>query len=155
MFFTCLLQDMAQGHDYDFFVLCYEDCNDEEKAKVIVEFLEGRTNNDGQQYKGFFMKRDAEFGKSIVQNMTSAIENSRKVFVLISEEAMNNNWWKHSAHTLLMHRLNSEDLHDTIIPIYLPGMDMKNSPSELQIYEGVYYENDGDDFLRKILQCLS
>lgn len=155
MFFTCLLQNMAQGHVYDFFVLCYEDSNDDEKAKVIVEFLEGRTNNDGQLYKGFFMMRDAEVGKSIVSNITSAIENSQKVFVLISQEAMDNNWWTYSAHTLLTHRLNSEDLHDTIIPIYLPGMDKRNSPFELQTYEGIYYENDGDDFFRKLLQCLS
>lgn len=135
---------------YNFLILMDED--GEEDRRVSQKILEYLENN---HFHGFYSPRDAHVGMSLFTILKDFIENSDKAFVIVSEEARKNKWWENSAHMLLLDRINNPNLHNTIIPVYLPGVNQNNLPLELQTFEGIYYEeDDGSDFWRKIVMCL-
>lgn len=137
---------MAQQR-YDFYLLNEE--NDNQMAINILQNLEQPANN--QQLRGHYEERDGELGRSIFSNANDAIESSQFVLVLISPHAVNSGWWTMKAHMALKHRLDNPLRRDTVIPIYLPGLTSVQHPLELQITEGIEYDNNpGSHFWRQL-----
>lgn len=140
---------MATNDDtFDFFIL-YEEENaqDREYAERILDGLE--TN---RSLKGFVDFRDATMGKTVFKNFENALTNSRFVLVLISNESIRDKWWDRQMETILFQRLHSEN-KDSVVPVYLPDLDMQNIPVPLSILNGVYYDGDPDSrFWKKILR---
>lgn len=140
---------MATNDDtFDFFIL-YEEENaqDREYAERILDGLETH-----QSLKGFVDFRDATMGKTVFKNFENALTNSRFVLVLISNESIRDKWWDRQMETILFQRLHSEN-KDSVVPVYLPDLDMQNIPVPLSILNGVYYDGDPDSrFWKKILR---
>lgn len=128
---------MAQ-QQYDFYILNEE--NDNAVARNILQFLEQPANN--QQLQGYYDERDGQLGQSIFSNARNAIEGSNFVLVLISSHAVSCGWWELKAHMALTHRLENPLRRNTVIPVYLPGLAQNQQPLELEVIEGVQYDNN-------------
>ena len=137
------------AYQYDFGVLSEEE--DRVISRQIVTYLEGRTNASNAHLKGYLDERDAQPGTLIVDNICTMIEQSKYILVLVSQNSITDGWWKLQAHMSLKHRLDNPQLKDTVIPIYLPGVQLEQRPLELQIFEGLEYDSGVEsDFWRQL-----
>ncbi|CAH1796974.1 unnamed protein product [Owenia fusiformis] len=71
---------------YDFY-LCYNQ-NDENDAWKLCKALEEIELDNGRKIQGFIDCRDGHPGKSIFSNMGEALQLSKKVLVLLTENSM-------------------------------------------------------------------
>lgn len=136
----------TNDESFDFYIL-YEEENaqDRKYAELILNGLETH-----QSLKGFVDFRDAIMGQTIFKNLEMALNNSRFVLVLISNESIRDKWWDRQVETTLYHRLHSEH-KDSVVPVYLPNFNMQNIPVPLSILNGVCYESEPNSrFWRKL-----
>ena len=126
------------AYQYDFGVLSEED--DITISNRILTYLEGQTNTSNAQLKGYHDARDGQMGRSILTNASTMITQSEYILVLVSQNSITSGWWEMKAHMSLKHRLDNPQLKDTVIPIYLPGVQSEQRPLELQIIEGLEYD---------------
>lgn len=138
---------------YDFCILFNEESDaDYQVASQIFEQLEQQPASDGSRnLTGYFSPNNDVAGKTRVQNYTDAIEKSQVVFVLISQDALENNWWKMNAHMLLTHRIENPELVNSIIPV--PLSEQVQTPAYLAHLTKLYYE-DSERFWSRLRRCL-
>lgn len=125
---------------YDFYLIFHE--SDSSTADKILEHFENQANGG---FRGYHPERDSISG-TYSSNLTVALEQSRKVFILLSKSSFESGWFKIQVEASLCHHINTDAIR--IIPIYL---DYVNSPI-LQVFVGVFYESQ--DFWRRIRQAL-
>lgn len=125
---------------YDFYLIFHE--SDSSTADEILEHFENQANGG---FRGFHPERDGIYG-TYTNNLTVALEQSRKVFILLSNNSFESGWFKIQMEASLCHHIITDGIR--IIPIYL---DNVNSPI-LQVFVGVLYE--AEDFWTRIRQAL-
>ncbi|KAL3866437.1 hypothetical protein ACJMK2_043733 [Sinanodonta woodiana] len=144
---------MAEGnenhqYEYDFCIFYQED--ERQDSSVAINILDYLEQNGDRQLKGYIEDRDAILGRTHINNMDNIITNSRFVIVILSEEALQRNWFKFKLHASLKHRLDS-DLRNTVIPIYTGHVH--TVPPSLALINGVDYDADRQSrFWRKLQQ---
>ncbi|OWF54140.1 hypothetical protein KP79_PYT00380 [Mizuhopecten yessoensis] len=123
------------GESYDFYICNHEADND--KAFQILETLEKKNG-----LKGFHDERDAQPGQYVIRNIEKAIESSRFILLVLSEQSMEDGWFEMKLNTGLTHRLFSA-LRDSIIPVYVAPSDGELTvPTALNSIRGIDYSED-------------
>ncbi|KAL3866435.1 hypothetical protein ACJMK2_043731 [Sinanodonta woodiana] len=131
---------MAEGnenHQYEYDFCIFFEENAKEDRAVAIDILEYLEKNGDGHLKGYIEERDAILGKTHISNLDDVITNSRFVIVILSQEALQRNWFEFKLHASLTHRLNS-NLRNTIIPIYTGHVQ----PPSLNTINGVDYDAD-------------
>ena len=116
---------------YDAFV-CYNSEDEQFVIRKLVPHLEG-TWNGRQGYKLCLHFRDFPLGAAIAESIVAAVENSKRVIIVLSENFLNSEWCHYEFQTahhkllqerknriiiILLHEINN-DLHDNQLRIYL------------------------------------
>ena len=116
---------------YDAFV-CYNSEDERFVIRELVPHLEG-TWNGRQGYKLCLHFRDFPIGAPVAESIVAAIENSKRVIIVLSENFLNSEWCHYEFQTahykllqerknriivILLHEINNE-LHDNQLRIYL------------------------------------
>ena len=102
------------GHIHELendFLLWFVNENEKE-ADIIFNFLEKE-----EQLRGFRYDRDKLVGRAKVMNISEAIKNSWKILLLISEDALEHNWFENQMYQSLTHDVNEE--RSIVVPILL------------------------------------
>ncbi|ESO88188.1 hypothetical protein LOTGIDRAFT_78192, partial [Lottia gigantea] len=98
------------GFDYDFFVIY---C-DKDRKWVSYSLLDHLENTRG--FKAFFDHRDFEPGKTIIDNIETAIKKSYKFILVITPDFKKSSWCQHETQAVLTAALNKKE-KGSIIPI--------------------------------------
>ncbi|KAK3584611.1 hypothetical protein CHS0354_005204 [Potamilus streckersoni] len=143
---------MAEGsenHLYDFCIFYQEqEKQDRDVAIAILKYLE---EIEHKPLYGYIEERDAMPGQTCINNMDNVITNSRLIIVILSQAALECNWFELKLHASLTHRLNS-NLCNTVIPVYTGHF--KTLPPSLITIDGIYYDADKQSRFWKKLQQL-
>ena len=134
------------GFKYDVYV-----CHDEEDrsyAKTLLEFLESPDNGN---LKAFHEERDGLLGRTNINTIDYAINNSRHIILLLSRNSLSNNWFELKVHASVQHRLDSP-VPNSVIPVYLSRFrEMGIIPATLRTIAGIEYDSDPNSYFWKKL----
>ena len=134
------------SHQFDFSIFHCDEENDLECAIGIAERLE----NAGQNLKGFVEERDASPTRMILSTIEMAITESRYVIVVFSNTALDDSLLMHKLHMSIHNRLDNPALHSTIIPVYLPGLNVSKVPSYLNMINPIWFMDDNSFWNRML-----
>ena len=120
---------MALSQRYDFYLIFHE--SDSEKADEILEHFEKEENGG---FRGFYSERDSASG-TYLTNLAAALEQSRWVFILLSKNSFENDWFQFKLESSIF--CHHKKKKSRIIPVYLEPVDHLF----MQLYIGIQYES--------------
>ena len=146
------LIDQTTTYKYDAFVAYDKDDRSWVRNELIPNMESSEDPNSGIEGNGMrfcIHERDFELGNWIEENIVSAIEQSRKVILVISANFLASNWCRFELEISRMQSL--ERGRNLVVPVLLETIDFENMPSSLQwlVRKHTYIEWGDDQSARK------
>ena len=127
------LIDQTTTYKYDAFVAYDKDDRSWVRNELIPNMESSEDPNSGIEGHGMrfcIHERDFELGNWIEENIVSAIEQSRKVILVISANFLASNWCRFELEISRMQSL--ERGRNLVVPVLMETIDFANMPSSLQ-----------------------
>ncbi|GFY41487.1 toll-like receptor 2 [Trichonephila inaurata madagascariensis] len=118
----------GQNYIYDAFV-SYNSCDNPWIVKHLIPALE----NEDPKYKLCVHERDFQIGRLITENILEAIENSRNVILILTEDFIKSEWCMFELH-MAQHRL-FDDTRDCLILVKFYDINKKLYTKNLRYLE--------------------
>ena len=146
------LIDQTTTYKYDAFVAYDKDDRSWVRNELIPNMESSEDPNSGIEGHGMrfcIHERDFELGNWIEENIVSAIEQSRKVILVISANFLASNWCRFELEISRMQSL--ERGRNLVVPVLLETIDSEKMPSSLQwlVRRYTYIEWKDDPSSRK------
>ena len=129
--------EQTRNYVYDAFVAYDKDDRGWVRNELITHME--TPNNDDSEHNDLFRKpmrlciheRDFELGNWIEENIVTAIEQSRRIILVISSNFLNSNWCRFELEMARMHSM--ERGRNIVVPILMGNVAFEDMPASLQL----------------------
>ncbi|XP_063415390.1 uncharacterized protein LOC134697207 isoform X1 [Mytilus trossulus] len=122
-------QQVPEGYQYSFFI-SHSNIDSDWVINMLLFELENKFSDEDEAFKGCIADRDFVPGKTIIKNITEAINKSCKIILVLTRNFVASPWCENEMERALVRHINDKD--SCVIPLLLEPLSDEQFPDCLK-----------------------